>query len=66
MLFALEEVMGDLQAPVLGSVVLASATAWVVVRLFLGNNPLFNVPQYRLVHPLEFASRMRYSASSAV
>ena len=53
-LFALEEVMGDLQAPVLGSVVLASATAWVVVRLLLGNNPLFNVPQYRLVHPLEF------------
>lgn len=53
-LFALEEVMGDLQAPVLGSVVLASATAWVVLRLLLGNNPLFNVPQYRLVHPLEF------------
>ncbi|MGB7731755.1 MAG: chloride channel protein [Candidatus Acidiferrum sp.] len=54
-LFALEEVMGDLHAPVLGSMVLASATAWVVLRLFLGNNPLFNVPQYRLVHPLEFA-----------
>jgi chloride channel protein, CIC family len=53
-LFTLEEVMGDLQAPVLGSVVLASATAWVVLRLLLGNNPLFSVPQYRLVHPLEF------------
>ena len=53
-LFALEEVMGDLHAPVLGSVVLASATSWVVLRLILGNNPLFSVPQYRLVHPLEF------------
>jgi len=53
-LFALEEVMGDLHATVLGSVVLASATSWVVLRLFLGNNPLFSVPQYRLVHPLEF------------
>jgi CIC family chloride channel protein len=53
-LFALEEVMGDLHAPVLGSVVLGSATSWVVLRLLLGNNPLFNVPQYRLVHPLEF------------
>ena len=53
-LFALEEVMGDLQAPVLGTVVLASATSWVVLRLLLGNNPLFHVPQYRLVHPLEF------------
>jgi len=52
-LFALEEVMGDLHAPVLGSVVLASATSWVVLRLLLGNNPLFNVPQYRLIHPLE-------------
>ena len=52
-LFALEEVMGDLHAPVLGSVVLASATSWVVLRLLLGNNPLFSVPQYRLIHPLE-------------
>src|ERR1017187_7763187 len=34
---------------------LASATSWVVLRLMLGNNPLFHVPQYQLVHPLEFA-----------
>ena len=53
-LFALEEVVGDLHAPVLGSVVLASATSWAVLRLLLGNNPLFHVPQYELVHPLEF------------
>jgi CIC family chloride channel protein len=52
-LFALEEVMGDLNAPVLGSVVLASATSWAVLRLLLGNDPLFKVPQYTLVHPLE-------------
>lgn len=54
-LFSLEEVMGDLHAPVLGSVVLASATSWAVLRVLLGNNPLFHVPQYELVHPLEFA-----------
>ena len=54
-LFSLEEVVGDLHAPVLGSVVLASATSWAVLRLMLGNNPLFQVPQYTLVHPLEFA-----------
>ena len=54
-LFALEEVVGDLHAPVLGSVVLASATSWAVLRLLLGNNPLFHVPQYELVHPVEFA-----------
>ena len=52
--FALEEIVGDLNAPVLGSVVLASATSWLVLRLFLGNNPLFQVPQYQLVHPTEF------------
>src|SRR5664280_1274695 len=53
-LFALEEIMGDLHAPVMGAVVLASATAWMVLRLLLGNNPLFKVPQYQLVHPAEF------------
>lgn len=52
--FALEEIVGDLNAPVLGSVVLASATSWLALRLLLGNNPLFQVPQYQLVHPLEF------------
>jgi CIC family chloride channel protein len=52
--FALEEIVGDLNAPVLGSVVLASATSWFVLRLLLGNDPLFKVPQYQLVHPFEF------------
>src|ERR1700741_4895849 len=53
-LFALEEVVGDLHAPVLGSVVLASATSWAMLRLILGNDPLFKVPQYQLVSPVEF------------
>ena len=53
-LFALEEVVGDLHAAVLGSVVLASATSWAMLRLLLGNDPLFQVPQYQLVHPGEF------------
>ena len=53
--FSLEEIMGDLNAPVMGAVVLASATAWMVLRVFLGDHPLFKVPQYQLVHPAEFA-----------
>ena len=53
-LFALEEVVGDMHAPVLGSVVLASATSWGVLRLLLGNDPLFQVPQYQLVSSWEF------------
>jgi CIC family chloride channel protein len=53
--FSLEEIMGDLHAPVMGAVVLASATAWMVLRVFLGDHPLFKVPQYQLLHPVEFA-----------
>jgi CIC family chloride channel protein len=52
-LFSLEEIMGDLHAPVLGSVVLASATSWMVLHLVLGDNPLFHVPAYHLLHSAE-------------
>ena len=50
-LFSLEEIMGDMHAPVLGSVVLSSATSWMVLHLLLGDEPLFHVPAYQLVHP---------------
>src|SRR6202000_452777 len=53
-LFSLEEVMGDMHAPLLGSVVLSSATSWMVLHLLLGDEPLFHVPAYHLVHPVEF------------
>ena len=53
-LFSLEEIMGDLHATVLGSVVLSSATSWMVLHLVLGDDPLFHVAGYRLVHPAEF------------
>src|SRR5262245_33865621 len=53
-LFALEEVMGDLHAPLIGSVVLRSATSWMILHLVLGDEPLFHVPPYALVHPVEF------------
>ena len=53
--FSLEEVMGDLNAPIMGGVVLASATAWMVLRVLLGDQPLFKVPRYQLVSAGEFA-----------
>ncbi len=53
-LFSLEEILGDLNAPVLGAVVLSSATAWMILHLILGDEPLFHVPAYQLVNPLEF------------
>jgi chloride channel protein, CIC family len=54
-LFSLEEITGDLYAPVMGAVVLASATAWIVLRMILGDHPLFRVPQYQLGRPAELA-----------
>jgi CIC family chloride channel protein len=52
-LFALEEIIGDLNAPLLGSTVVASVASVIVARSILGNEPLFHVPPYHLEHPAE-------------
>jgi CIC family chloride channel protein len=52
-LFALEEIIGDMNATLIGSAVVASVAAVVVERSILGNEPLFRVPPYQLVHPAE-------------
>jgi CIC family chloride channel protein len=52
-LFSLEEIMGDMHAPILGSVVLSSTTSWMVLHLVLGDEPLFHVAPYHLVAPSE-------------
>jgi len=52
-LFAMEEIMGDLHATVLGTAVLGSATSWMVLHLLLGDAPLFHVSGYQLVNPWE-------------
>ncbi len=52
-LFALEEIIGDLNAGLLGSTVVASVAAVIVERSILGNEPLFRVPTYHLQHPAE-------------
>lgn len=52
-LFTLEEVVGNLHAPVLGLVVVGSVTSWAVLQTFLGDEPLFHVPGYQLVQPGE-------------
>ncbi len=51
--FALEEIIGDMNAGLLGSAVIASVSAAIVERSVLGNEPLFHVPSYQLVHPTE-------------
>jgi chloride channel protein, CIC family len=55
-LFALEEIIGDMNAPLIGSTVVASVASVVVERSLLGNEPLFHVPIYHLVHPAELAA----------
>lgn len=52
-LFALEEIVGDLSGALLGSTILASVSATVLARSILGNEPIFNVPAYELAHPAE-------------
>jgi chloride channel protein, CIC family len=52
-LFALEEIIGDMNAKLIGSTVAASVTAVIVERSILGSSPIFHVPQYRFVHPAE-------------
>jgi chloride channel protein, CIC family len=53
-LFTLEEILADLHARLVGAVVIGAATSWIVLRLILGDEPLFHVPGYQLVHPVEF------------
>lgn len=55
-LFSLEELIGDLNAPMLGSTVIASVVSVIIARMVLGNEPLFHVPDYRLVHPAELVA----------
>ena len=52
-IFALEEIIGDMNAALLGSTVVASVASVVVARSVLGNEPLFTVPPYHLEHPAE-------------
>src|ERR1700744_5181103 len=52
-LFSLEEILGDMHAPILGSVVLSATTSWMVLHLVLGDEPLFHVAAYHLVKPAE-------------
>jgi chloride channel protein, CIC family len=52
-LFVIEEVIGTWSAGVLGAIVLAAVSSVVVARFFLGAEPMFQIPPYRMVHSLE-------------
>jgi CIC family chloride channel protein len=52
-LFVIEEVIGNWTAGVLGAIVLSAVSSVVVMRWFLGDQAMFGVPNYHLVHPAE-------------
>ena len=52
-LFVIEEVIGTWSAGVLGAIVLAAVSSVVIARFFLGAEPMFQIPPYRMVHSLE-------------
>ncbi len=52
-LFTLEEIVGDLNTPLLGSTVVAAVVAVIVSRWFLGPGPLFHVPTFETGGPSE-------------
>jgi chloride channel protein, CIC family len=52
-IFVIEEVVGTWSAGILGAIVLAAVSSVVVMRLFLGAEPMFRVPTYTLAHPAE-------------
>jgi chloride channel protein, CIC family len=52
-LFVIEEVIGTWSASALGAIVLAAVSSSVVLRSFLGGEPMFRVPAYVLGHPAE-------------
>lgn len=52
-LFVIEEVIGRWSAGILGSVVLSAISSVVVVRWFLGAQPLFRIPPLAVFRPTE-------------
>ena len=52
-LFVIEEVIGRWSAGILGSVVLSAISSVVVMRWFLGSEPMFRIPPVQLIRPEE-------------
>ena len=52
-LFVIEEVIGRWSAGILGSVVLSAISSVVVMRWFLGSEPMFRIPPVQLIRPQE-------------
>lgn len=52
-LFVIEEIIGRWSAGILGSVVLSAISSVVVMRWYLGSEPMFRIPPVELIRPQE-------------
>jgi len=55
-LFVIEEVIGRWSAGILGSIVLSAVSSVVIMRWFLGSEPLFRIPAVGFVRPAELVA----------
>ena len=62
-LFVIEEVIGRWSAGILGSVVLSAVSSVVIMRWFLGSEPMFRIPAVQLIRPQEL---LAYAAMGIV
>ena len=52
-IFTVEIILGELLLADIGSVIISSVTAATIARIFLGDFPAFNIPNYAMVTPWE-------------
>jgi len=52
-IFTVEIILGELLIADIGSVIISSVTAATIARIFLGDFPAFNIPNYSMVTPWE-------------
>jgi chloride channel protein, CIC family len=53
-IFVIEEIVGKWSSGILGAVILSAVSSVVVMRGFLGAEPLFRIPAFQPAHPIEF------------
>jgi CIC family chloride channel protein len=64
--FTLEEVVGDLNAKILGNIIVSSIVAAVTAHFLLGNNPTFQTLNFSIGHPSELTLYALVGIASAL
>ena len=63
--FTLEEVVGDLNAKVLGSIVISSVVASITAQMLTGNQAIFSQMYYKLNNPIELVFYLAIGVSAS-